>query len=262
MEYSLIFGACGGIGKELSLALAKRGNNLFLSGQSKVKLEILKCEITSKFPDIKVDFSVCDLSSSESRTEFFKKLLDKKITLNGLYYVSGIDTQMAFEKYTEEKLVKQARVNFEGALSVTLFALKIRGNNFKILVVSSLTGILPIPYYAEYSATKSALINFYTALRYELKNTNTKITILSPGSVPTRQDIISDIKKQGLQGRLSKKPPDFVVKKALKALDKNKKICVPGFYNKVVMFFNTITPTWLKVKIIAKNFKNKEKDAF
>ena len=262
MEYSLVFGACGGIGKELSLALAKRGNNLFLSGQSKIKLEMLKCELSSKFPDVKVDFKVCDLSSSDSRTELFKYIEDCKILLNGLYYVSGIDTQMAFIKYSEEKLVKQARVNFEGALSTTLSSLKLRTKNFKILVVSSLTGILPMPYYAEYSATKSALINFYTALRYELKNTDIKITILAPGSVPTRQDIISDIKKQGLQGKLSQKSPKFVVEKGLKALDKNKKMCIPGFYNKVVMFLSSITPTCLKVKIVAKKFKNKEKDAF
>lgn len=262
MEYSLVFGACGGIGKEMCLSLAKRGNNLFLSGQSKVKLEMLKCEITFKFPDIKVDFKVCDLSSSQDRMVFFNFIKENNILLNGLYYVSGIDTQKAFIYYNEEKLVKQARVNFEGALSATLASLKLRTKDFKILVVSSLTGIIPIPYYAEYSATKSALINFYTALRYELKNTSTKVTILSPGSVPTRQDIISDIEKQGLQGKLSKKSPQFVVKKGLKALDRNKKICIPGFYNKIVYFLNSISPTWLKVRVIARKFKNKEKDAF
>lgn len=262
MEYSLIFGACGGIGKELSLELASKGYNLILSGQTLSKLNILKEEILSKFPLIKVIIGVCDLSSSKSRTDFFKTLERDKIILNGLYYVSGIDTQKAFCKYTEEKIVKQARVNYEGALSVTLSALKLKGENFKILVVSSLTGIIPMPYYAEYSSTKSALISFYTALRYELKNSKVKITILCPGSVPTRQDIISDIKKQGLQGKLSKKSPSYVVKKGLKALDKNKRICVPGFYNKLVRFFNSITPNFIKIKIVANKFKNKEKDCF
>ena len=262
MEYSLIFGACGGIGKALSLELASRGYNLYLSGQSASKLNILKDEITAKYPLIKVKTGVCNLVSSQDRTEFFTALDNENIVLNGLYYVSGIDTQMEFSKYTEEKIVKQARVNYEGALSTTLSALKLKGENFKILIVSSLTGVLPMPYYAEYSSTKSALINFYTALRYELKNMGVKITLLCPGSVPTRQDIICDIKKQGLQGKLSKKSPEFVIKKGLKGLNKNKRIVIPGFYNKIVNFFNKIAPMPLKLKIVAKKFKNKEKDCF
>ncbi len=262
MEYSLVFGACGGIGSELSRQLASKGYNLYLSGQTASKLEILKQEILSKYPLVSVKVGVCDLSSTNSRVEFFKTLEDSNVTLNGLYYVSGIDTQKAFCKYTEEKIVKQARVNYEGAISSTLSALKLKGEKFKILVVSSLTGIIPMPYYALYSSTKSALINFYTALRYELKDNNVKITILCPGSVPTREDIIFDIKKQGLQGKLSKKSPSYVVKKGLKALDKNKRICVPGFYNKLVRFFNAISPLNLKIKIVANKFKNKEKDCF
>ncbi len=262
MEYSLIFGACGGIGRELTMALASQGKNLYLSGQTISKLQILKEEINSKFPLIKVKIGVCDLSSSDDRTNFFKNLEIDKILLNGLYYVSGIDTQKSFLKYTEEKIVKQARVNYEGALSTTLSALKLKGETFKILIVSSLTGILPMPYYAEYSSTKSALINFYTALRYELKGSNVKISILCPGSVPTREDIVFDIQKQGLQGKLSKKSPSYVVKKGLKALDKNKLICVPGFYNKIVRVLNSITPMPIKLKITANKFKNKEKDCF
>jgi short-subunit dehydrogenase len=262
MEYSLIFGSCGGIGKELAKSLASKGNNLFLSGQALSKLQILKEEISSKYPLIDVKIGVCDLTSSESRLDFFNGLEKDKITLNGLYYVSGIDTQKAFVKYGEEKIVKQARVNYEGALSVTLASLKLKGSTFKILVVSSLTGILPMPYYAEYSSTKSALIYFYTALRYELKGTGVKITILCPGSVPTRSDIVADINKQGLQGKLSKKSASYVVEKGLKWLEKNKRICIPGFYNKVVAFFNLITPLPIKVKIVSKKFKNKEKDYF
>ena len=44
MEYSLIFGACGGIGRELTMALASQGKNLYLSGQTISKLQILKEE--------------------------------------------------------------------------------------------------------------------------------------------------------------------------------------------------------------------------
>ena len=118
-----------------------------------------------------------------------------------------------------------------------------------------------MPYFAEYSATKSALINFFTALRYETDK-SVKITILAPGSVPTRQDIIEDIEKQGFLGKLSSKSPDSVVEKGLKAIEKNKRQSIPGCYNKFICFLNKITPNFIKLSIIRKKFSKKTKDAF
>ena len=261
-KYSLIFGASGGIGKEFCIALAKRGENLVISGRCENKLELLKCELQTIKEDIKIITLPLDLSSSEERVLAFNRLKDLGVIVKGLYYVSGLDTRKAFLKYTEEKIVAQARVNFEGALSTTKFALDNRSENLDILIVSSACGLTPMPYFAEYSATKSALIYFYKGLKKELKGSGVKITVLCPGSVPTRQDIIKDIKSQGLTGKLSKKSPKFVVEKGLKALSKNKTICVPGFYNKVVSFISRITPYSVKASVIAKKFKDKEKDAF
>ena len=148
-------------------------------------------------------------------------------------------------------------MNFESALYLTNFALNNIAENLKIFVVSSMCGLLPMPYFAEYSATKSALINFFTALRYETDKKKVKITILMPGSIPTRPDIIEDIKKQGLTGKLSAKSPSYVVEKGLKALYKNKLKCIPGFYNKCVAFLNKITPLKIKTIIIKRKFSKK-----
>ena len=42
-----------------------------------------------------------------------------------------------------------------------------------------------------------------------------------PGGVPTREDIIEQIKEQGLWGKLSSKSPEFVAEKSLKKVCKN-----------------------------------------
>ncbi len=262
MEYSLIFGASGGIGKEFSKALAKRGENLVISGRYENKLELLKSELLELNPTLSIIVLPLDLSSHEERIIAYDKLKSLSVKVKGLYYVSGIDTRKAFTKYDQDKLTYQARVNFEGALSTTEFALKNRAESLDILVVSSACGFTPMPYFSEYSATKSALIYFYKGLKRELKGQKVKISLLCPSSVPTRVDIVEDIKSQGLQGKLAQKPPKYIVEKGLKALSKNKTICVPGFYNKVVTFISKITPNFIKLQIIAKKFKDKEKDAF
>ena len=262
MEYSIVFGASGGIGKEFCRQLASRGENLVISGRSDNKLELLKNELLSINEKLSIITIPLDLTNSEDRIACYQKLKELKVTVKGLYYVSGIDTRKSFLKYSEDKIVKQARVNFEGALSTTDFALKNRAESLDIMVVSSACGLTPMPYFSEYSASKAALIYFYKGLKRELRGQNVKITVLCPGSVPTRKDIVDDIEKQGITGKLSKKSPEYIVKASLKALNKNKTICIPGFYNKVVAFLSKITPYPIQSKIIAKKFKDKEKDAF
>ena len=74
--------------------------------------------------------------------------------------------------------------------------------------------------------------------------------------------MIADIEKQGLSGKLSSKSPAFVVKKALKGLSKNKRIVVPGFFNKMNYVLEKILPTKLLIAIMKNHWRRKEKDAF
>ena len=55
------------------------------------------------------------------------------------------------------------------------------------------------------------------------KTENEKETTVLPGGVPTRPDIIQDIKGQGLWGKLSAKSPQFVAQTSLKKV-KNLKV--------------------------------------
>ncbi len=262
MNYSIIVGATGGLGKIACHNLAKKGENLYLTARSIEKLEVLRLELLEKYKNITINCFSCDLTCDSSLFDLFGNFLSLNAKVSGIYFFNGVDTQKAFSNYDYKKIIMQSRVNYESVLLLTKFALDNRAQNLKILITSSLCGVVPMPYFAEYSSTKCALINFFTALRYEYKNKSVKITILAPGSVPTRPDIISDIKLQGLQGKLSSKSPQKVIEKALMGLDKNKRLVVVGLYNKIVYILSKITPLKLQQKIIAKKFKTKEKDAF
>lgn len=262
MEYSIVIGATGGLGKIACYELAQKGENLFLTARSQERLELLKLQLLDKYPNVKIECYKVDLQSQDSLRDLLLNFSSLNAKIKGIYFFNGVDTQKAFGKYDCAKITMQVRVNYESVILLTKFALENRSKELKILVTSSLCGVVPMPYFALYSSTKSALINFFTALRYEYIKKGVKITILAPGSVPTREDIIADIKKQGLQGKLSKQQPLKVIQKALSSLDKNKRLCIVGLYNKVVYFFSRVTPLGIQQKLIAKKFKNKEKDAF
>lgn len=262
MEYSIVFGASGGIGKEFCTYLASRGDNLIISGRSENKLELLKNLIYKINDKISVLTLPINLQDENNRQTAFNYLKEQNVKIKGLYFVAGIDTRKPFENYTQEKISTQVRVNFESAVDVARFCLENRAENLDMLIVSSACGFTPMPYYSLYSATKCGLIYFFKGLKSELKGKKVKITILCPGSVPTRKDIVEDIKLQGLTGKFSKKSPEYVVKKAMKALDKNKTICIPGTYNKILNFLSKLTPYKVQSAIIKRKFKDIPKDAF
>ena len=62
-------------------------------------------------------------------------------------------------------------MNFEAAVSLSRFAIENKAETLRIVNVSSVSGIYPMPYFAIYSATKAALTSFSVALREEVKKT-------------------------------------------------------------------------------------------
>lgn len=259
--YTFISGATGGIGKAFAEACAKKGYALFLTGRSDEKLAALKADLTEKY-GVKTECFACDLSSEASRKEMLSYIDAKGLVFDRILNVAGVDVQKAFTEYTEEKVLFQIRVNAEATVSLTHALLFRRAEKTEIVTVASMSGQSPMPYFALYSATKAMLINFFTSLHYELKKEGVKVTVVMPGGVPTRPDIIESIKIQGLWGKLSAKSPSFVAEKSLKAVKKNKIKYIPGGFNKFLYFVMKIAPKRIVLAYIARRWKNQTKDAF
>lgn len=263
MTYTLVTGACGGLGGAFVRLLAERGEPLFLTGRSTERLQKLVTELQEQYPALPVRTFECDLTSEASRAALFARFDEEQITFNRLVYVAGADVQKAFEKYDESKLVMQTRVNFEGAVSLTraVIARSLLDGSPEFLAVGSMSGNCPMPYFALYSATKKALWQFYAALRTELKG-RAKVTCVQPGSIPTREDIRKNIQEHGFWTRVSAVSPQRVARASLKAVKRNKRKKTIGFFNRVIGFFTAIAPMPLKMRFVARRWKKTEKDAF
>ena len=261
MGYTFISGATGGIGKAFTIETAKQGDKLFITGRSEQKLLELKNQLVNEF-GIEVDYFACDLTSESSRGQMIDYITKKGYKFSRIINVAGVDIQKAFMEYTPEKVLFQTRVNGEAAICLTHALLSKREKECELIVISSMSGATPMPYFALYSATKAMLINFYTGLHYELKKEGVKVTVIMPGGVPTRPDLVEEIKSQGLWGKLSSKPASFVAQKSLKAVKKNKIKYIPGFFNKFLYFVTKFMPERLVLKFVAHRWKTHSKDAF
>ena len=230
--YALVTGATGGLGKAFVYVLAERGDNLLLTGRSEEKLVKLQAELQEKYPQIEVRIYPADLSNEASRYAMM------------------------------EKIAFQCRVNFEAAVSMCHFAIAHKAERLEIVNVSSVSGIYPMPYFAIYSATKGALTSFSQSLRAEMKGKNVAVTAILPGAMPTRDDIKEQIKGQGLWGKLAAKTPEAVAKASLKAVRKNKRKVIVGFWNKLMRIGTCWLPTSWRLKFIANRWSKISKDAF
>ena len=260
--YALVTGATGGLGKAFVYALAARGDALILTGRSEQKLQALQAEITQKYPHVSTRIIPADLANEGDRYALMEQIRAWELSIGTLVNVAGADIQKGLENYTQEKISFQCRVNFEAAVSLCHFAIKRRAERLEIINISSVSGIYPMPYFAVYSATKGALTSFSVSLREEMKKKNVAVTAILPGAMPTRVDVCQQIKGQGLWGRLAAKTPESVAECALRAVRKNKRKVVVGFWNKVMRFFTAFIPMPLKLRFIARRWSKISKDAF
>lgn len=262
MCYAFITGATGGLGGAYCRVLAKRGENLFLTGRSEEKLKTLKSLLEAEFKDISIDYYPCRLDKEDDRAKLFDYIEKSGVKFSRLINAAGADVQKAFLKYDQEKIIFQTRADFEAAVCVTRFVLSHAEKNLKILSVSSVSGIYPMPYFAIYSAMKGATTSFFISLHEELKKEGINVTVVLPGAMPTRDDIKEQIKGQGLWGKLAAKSPAFVAEKSVKKSDKNRRKYIPGFFNNVMNFGTARIPLVFKLKFISRRWSKISKDAF
>ena len=262
MSYTFISGATGGIGKAFATLCARKNYDLFLTGRSEEKLAALKSELEAVNGGIKILVRACQLTDEADRAALMAYADGQGVKFERAINVAGVDIQKAFSAYTTEKAQFQIRVNVEATVTLTHRIME-RGAPLKeIVTVSSMSGVTPMPYFALYSATKAALTAFFTALRLEVKKEGVKVTVVLPGGVPTRPDIVKDIEGQGLWGKLSSKSPEDVAESSLKAVRKNKAILVPGGFNKFLYFIMKLVPRGISMRFIANRWKKQTKDAF
>ena len=86
--------------------------------------------------------------------------------------------------------------------------------------------------------------------------------MVEPGGVYTRPDVCKDIAGQGLWGKLSAKTPDYIARKSLAAVRKNRRLIRPGFWNKFIATVPRILPLGVRMRFIARRWSRQEKDAF
>lgn len=181
----IVTGASSGIGKETSVRLAMEGANIVLAARSEDKLELLRKEL-SEF-DVKVIVVKTDVSRLADCRNLLKTAARELGSVDILINNAGYTCQGNVTETDIKDIDNMIDVNLKGTIRLTKLALPYLSESVmgRIINVSSILGIIPIPTEAVYSSTKFGVRAFSYALAEELADTGIRVCLISPGPVDT-----------------------------------------------------------------------------
>ncbi|MEE1944751.1 SDR family NAD(P)-dependent oxidoreductase [Pedobacter sp. KR3-3] len=248
---AIVTGASEGLGKSFAFELASRAINLVLVALPNSGLPQLANFIRINF-NIEVTEFELDLTQTENCETIFNTLQQQRITADFLINNAGLGNWSWFEEKQIDFYKKQIDLNITSTVLLTrLFLDQINKQQPSyILNVGSLGGRFVVPRKLVYGATKSFISYFTRCLQLEQVNSLVKVSLLSPGGINTKPELL--VLNHALKG-ISKATilePEQVAKKAIDGLLKGKKEIIPGQINRLLVFFDLLLPNFIKALII------------
>ena len=179
----LITGATSGMAFELAKNLIKKNHYVILTSHKQEQLKIIRNKL-KEFSDDKYICQKLDITHQEDIEEALK------IDFDCLISHAGIGIGGSILDVDISKLKENFEVNFFSSFSfVQQFANRQKRNKkpCKIILTSSLSSIVPIPFLGCYTSTKAAISMMAECLHLELKKINypIKIKLIEPGAYYT-----------------------------------------------------------------------------
>ena len=170
----LITGASSGFGKSIAERLVREGEIVY--GTSR------KEQGTSEIRFLKMD-----VRDRESVVEGVKKIIEEQGRIDVVICNAGMGIGGSLECATAEEIEVQMGTNFMGCVNVCQAVLPYmrKARAGRIVNISSIGGVMGLPYQGFYSASKFAIEGFTEALSAEVKGFGIKVSMVEPGDFAT-----------------------------------------------------------------------------
>ncbi len=260
MKATLITGASGGIGKAFAHRLAAEKHNLVLVARSEDKLASL-CDELMVEHEIMAHYIAVDLTEFQSDTRLFEETEKHGLEIDWLINNAGYGSMGDFVELDLENELRIITLNVMALVALThRYLTKMRQRKSGVIInVSSTASFQPIPYFANYSATKAFVTSFSEALAEENRLHNIRVLNLCPGPTETGFFDASDITQEAKKAMASKgvQTAEEVVETAMKALKNGKTTAVSGWINYIVSIFGNGAPDWMVARFMATQLRPK-----
>jgi NAD(P)-dependent dehydrogenase (short-subunit alcohol dehydrogenase family) len=178
----LITGCSSGIGLASAKALKARGWRVLATARTPDDLAMLSRDVGVEALPLELN----DPASVAACASEALRLTDGK--LYAIFNNAAFGQVGAVEDLTGDVLRRQFEVNLIGTHELTrpiVAAMRERGRG-RIVMCSSVLGLISVPYRGAYCASKFALEALSDALRIELEGSGVRVSIIEPGPIRTR----------------------------------------------------------------------------
>jgi short-subunit dehydrogenase len=243
LKYALVTGASSGIGWHMARELAARGYGILAVSNQGKQLKELKLQLEESYA-VGVLTLDLDLARAESAREVIEYCRQNELEVEVLVNNAGM---MIYGEVVQTGLEKVEEI-LGLHMHTPVLLCRVLGEQMQqnrkgfILNVSSISAVMPYPKISLYGPTKAFMRMFTRALRHEMKPKGIRVTCLIPGATATALYDTGKIDVP-LAIRLGiMKRPEFVAKKGIRALFKNRPVRIPGLLNKFVVYLFPLIP--------------------
>lgn len=255
-RWVLVTGASSGLGQEIALQLARDyGTNLVLVARRRARLETLQQQLVQRY-QAKVHILPADLSDAQQVDHVFQESIAEReiyaVVLNAGVTYFGEHQKLSWNEFQNMLATNVTSVSRLVHLFVPYLLGKGQGGG--ILIVSSLAGLLPLPYQTAYSSTKAFVSHLALALAEELHDDNISITLFAPGGMKTEMLHNSGL-HEALGDSIFNQSPSVCASSALQALQHRRRLAVPGPLNKIALILARVLPRRTTVAILGRVYR-------
>lgn len=189
MTTTLITGASSGLGSEMARQLAARGEDLALCARRTERLEDLREEITTAYPERTVSVAALDVTDDDAVFRVFRTFRDEFGTIDRVVVNAGLGKGAPIGKgrYDANKAI--AMTNFVAALAQCEATMEIfREQRYGHLVmISSMSALRGMPgAMTTYAATKAGVAALAEGIRHEMvgkPDLDIDVSVIYPGYI-------------------------------------------------------------------------------
>jgi len=189
-KIALVTGGSRGLGKNMALRLAEKGNDVIITYHSKKdEANAVVAEIESKGQKaVALQLDVAQLKTFDDFLAKVSTTLKEKWGTDRFDFLinnAGTGATIPFAQVTEENFDALLNIHFKGVYFLTQKALLQMNDNGCIINISSGTTRFCNPGYSVYASMKGAVEVFTRYLAKELGSRKIRVNVLAPGAIET-----------------------------------------------------------------------------
>jgi len=179
-KIAVITGGNSGIGLATAKRFVAEGATVFITGR---RQEELDKAVASIGPGVKAVQG--DVSNLDDLDRLYAAVKEQAGHIDILFANAGLAELAPLGVITEAQFDKTFDVNVKGTLFTVQKALPLMREGGSIILMGSTAGIMGMPAFSVYSATKAAIRNFARGWSLDLKGKGIRVNVISPGPIAT-----------------------------------------------------------------------------